>query len=107
MKRIIQCALLVIVTATIGAVSVQLTEAQAVSCLVTTANGDIQGLDRGASCAFLGVPYAAPPVGNLRWKPPEPAAAWAPAVVNATQPPSICPQINLAGLPQAARIACG
>lgn len=99
MKRIIQCALLVIVTATMGAVPAQLTEAQAVSCLVTTASGDIQGLDRGASCAFLGVPYAAPPVGNLRWKAPEPAAAWAPAVVNATQPPSICPQINLAGLP--------
>ncbi len=26
--------------------------------------------------AFVGIPYAAPPVGNLRWKPPEPAAKW-------------------------------
>jgi para-nitrobenzyl esterase len=26
--------------------------------------------------AFLGLPYAAPPVGNLRWKAPEPAAKW-------------------------------
>lgn len=26
--------------------------------------------------AFLGVPYAAPPVGELRWKPPQPAAKW-------------------------------
>jgi len=25
---------------------------------------------------YRGVPYAAPPVGNLRWKPPQPAASW-------------------------------
>jgi para-nitrobenzyl esterase len=26
--------------------------------------------------AFLGVPFAAPPVGNLRWRAPQPAAPW-------------------------------
>ena len=40
-----------------------------------------QGVVHGASVegveTFLGIPYAAPPVGDLRWRPPAPAAAWA------------------------------
>ena len=46
------------------------------------------GLVRGASAAgvnsFLGLPYAAPPTGNLRWRPPQPASAWS-GVRDATQ----------------------
>ena len=57
---------------------------QASSCLVTTTSGDVQGVDNGSSCAFLGIPFAAPPVGALRWRPPQPAANWAPATLNAT-----------------------
>lgn len=68
------------------------------SCLVTTANGDVQGVSRGAVCAYLGVPYAAPPMGSLRWRPPQPRAPWAPGVLNATMAPA-CAQINLAGVP--------
>lgn len=70
---------------------------QAASCFVTTTSGHIQGRDLGASCAFLGIPFAAPPVGNLRWKPPQQAPAWAPATLNATTNPPACPNVNPPG----------
>lgn len=67
------------------------------SCLVTTSSGDVQGVDRGSSCAFLGIPFAAPPVGGLRWKPPQAAAPWAPTTLKATATPPSCPHINPPG----------
>jgi len=55
------------------------------------------GLIRGASAAgvnsFLGLPYAAPPTGNLRWRPPQPAAGWT-GVRDATQFGPSCPQVQ-------------
>jgi len=43
-----------------------------------TAQGKAQGktISDGKVSAFLGLPYAAPPVGDLRWKPPAPPAPW-------------------------------
>jgi para-nitrobenzyl esterase len=73
--------------------------AQAGSCQVQTANGDVKGQNLGASCAFLGIPFAAPPVGNLRWKPPQPNAPWAPSVIDATVAPGNCPSIGGTGAP--------
>jgi para-nitrobenzyl esterase len=75
--------------------------AQLPSCVVTTTYGEVQGLTSGGACAFLGIPYAAAPVGELRWKRPQAAAAWAPAVLNAVVPPPSCAQLNIAtGAPQ-------
>ena len=63
------------------------------SCLITTTSGDVQGLDVGPSCAFLGVPFATPPTGSLRWKPPQPAAPSATTIM-ATTPPPTCPSMG-------------
>ena len=43
---------------------------------VKTLAGVVEGKDDGTVRAFLGIPYAKPPVGDLRWKPPAPAAKW-------------------------------
>jgi para-nitrobenzyl esterase len=43
---------------------------------VKTASGVVEGKEDGAVRVFLGIPYAAPPVGDLRWKPPVAAAKW-------------------------------
>lgn len=70
---------------------------QSPSCFASTISGNVQGVDNGASCAFLGIPFAAPPVANLRWKPPRPAAAWAPGTLDAITPPPACPSVNPPG----------
>ncbi len=44
--------------------------------IVTTSMGKLQG-DRDDDCVvFRGVPFAQPPVGSLRWRPPEPVEPW-------------------------------
>lgn len=44
---------------------------------VTTTGGVLRGFEANASTwQFLGVPYARPPVGDLRWRPPQPAEPW-------------------------------
>jgi para-nitrobenzyl esterase len=62
---------------------------------VTLKSGALRGTRFSAdqnSVAFLGVPYAAPPTGELRWKPPEPVAPWA-GKRDATQFGAACPQL--------------
>jgi para-nitrobenzyl esterase len=45
--------------------------------VVQTTAGRVQGVEREGHHAFLGIPFAAPPVGALRFRKPQPVAAWA------------------------------
>ena len=64
--------------------------------VVATDRGKVKGTlsSDGQVRAFLGIPYAAPPVGPLRWKPPQPAANW-PGIRSATSFGSHCMQPKL------------
>ena len=54
------------------------TMAMADSLVVKTVDGKVRGklINNRAVRAFQGIPYAMPPVGDLRWKAPQPAAKW-------------------------------
>lgn len=58
---------------------------------VHTANGAVRGSAGENYRVFNGIPYAQPPVGPLRWQPPQPAASWT-GVRDATQPGPDCLQ---------------
>jgi len=59
--------------------------AEASRAAVTVAGGQVQGVERGAVTSWLGLPYAAPPVGRRRFRVPEPVVPWS-GVRAATRP---------------------
>src|ERR1043166_5733160 len=67
------------------------------SVVVKTAEGPVNGLFKNGVYEFLGIPYAAPPVGKLRWMPPQPAAKWK-EPIDATHFGNICAQITTLGV---------
>jgi para-nitrobenzyl esterase len=65
--------------------------AEPASLVVHTDKGFIRGVESEGTRMFLGVPYAAPPAGDLRWRPPQPAAPWR-GIRNTVWPNSTCAQ---------------
>jgi para-nitrobenzyl esterase len=64
--------------------------------------GTLEGSQFGRStkyAAFLGIPYAAPPVGDLRWRPPQPPPSWQ-GVRQAKRYGPACPQLPSPWLPE-------
>jgi para-nitrobenzyl esterase len=60
---------------------------------VQTSTGCVIGAQTGDLETFLGVPYAEPPVGDLRWRRPVPVTPWS-TPLDATRPGPACPQTN-------------
>ena len=54
------------------------------SATVHLSNGDVVGVEYAKHREFFGIPFAAAPVGPLRWLPPQPRRPWAPQPWDAT-----------------------
>jgi para-nitrobenzyl esterase len=55
------------------------------SVVASVSGGAVRGLTNGAGAMFVGIPFARPPTGSLRWRPPQPVEPWA-GVRDATSP---------------------
>lgn len=77
--------------------------AEATSCTagttVTTASGPVCGFVSNGLTEWLGIPYAAPPVGSLRWQPPQSPTPWT-TTVPALHYSDACPQSGSTPVPQ-------
>jgi para-nitrobenzyl esterase len=62
-------------------------------CATTTSLGQVAGKPAGALCVYSGIPYAAAPTGDLRFRPPQPAPPWQ-GTFQATDNTKVCPQFR-------------
>ena len=66
-------------------------DAPASACaMASTKLGPVLGARSGSTCAYEGIPFAAPPTGLLRWSAPAPAKPW--TAPRPSAPASACPQ---------------
>ncbi|HMH64932.1 MAG TPA: carboxylesterase family protein [Rhizomicrobium sp.] len=78
------------------ALALLLGTAAAEAAPVATTRGTVEGVSKNGVTRFLGIPYAAPPVGSLRWMPPQPAAKWS-GVRQASKFGPTCAQVTTLG----------
>lgn len=85
------CALTAVLMTVAWSAAPPTAPAAAAATTVGVSEGVVRGTAHDGYRTFDGIPYAAPPVGPLRWAPPRPATPW-PGVRDATRPASPCPQ---------------
>lgn len=68
--------------------------------VVDTLNGKVLGQQEDGVYAFRGIPFAEPPINQLRWKPPVPKRSWAPEILDARRSRGFCAQNNDFGQPR-------
>jgi para-nitrobenzyl esterase len=66
--------------------------------IVTVSGGSVRGIDADGALSFKGIPYAAAPVGALRWRAPRPVPAWN-GVLDGSGFGHDCMQVPVAGDP--------
>lgn len=62
--------------------------------IVNVEGGKIEGIFKDGVAVYKGIPYAAPPVGELRWKAPQPVIPWD-GIRPANKYGNACPQLKL------------
>jgi len=71
MKNLIGCLLILLSVTSCGP-----DMAQQQLALADIEDGQVQGTVEGGLAVYKGIPFAAPPVGDLRWRPPQPVESW-------------------------------
>lgn len=71
--------------------TVGLCDASMADPIIRTSNGNLRGIAQQSTEVFYGIPYARPPLGDLRWKAPQAAPRWQ-GVRAATAPSAACYQ---------------
>lgn len=89
MKKLLLFAVVILAVLPIAARE----SSSAVMAFVRTEHGFVRGQNAGPVDKFLGIPYAAPPVDELRWKPPVAPEPWY-GVRDATEAGSECTQLK-------------
>ena len=96
--RKIKISLIVVLLCIYSLSAQEETKQNTYSDVVQTANGKVRGIVEGDVAVFKGIPYAAPPIGAFRWRPPQPVTPWE-GELTATEYGANCAQSGWGGAP--------